>query len=133
MTTNTIYELVTRAIQGNIAEPWTVVQLTIQYLASSQDVEFEGTYLDASGEAQPLSTEFSDDVTEAVQTLFALRDNEGLPRSNRLAITLSAQGRLAADYSWDQEIQDEDDHFSNGGTVKEWIKIREAKYGSSPE
>ena len=133
MTTNTIYELITGAIQENITEPWTVVQLTIQYLSSSQDVEFEGTYLDASGEAQQLQTEFSDEVTEAVQALFAIRNDEGLPRANRLAITLSAQGRLATDYSWDQEIQDEDDHFSKGGTVKEWIKIREAKYGTSSE
>jgi hypothetical protein len=133
MTTNDIYELVTRAIQENITEPWTVAQLTVQYLTSSQDVEFEGTYLDASGEAQQLSTEFPDDVTEAVQALFANRSSEGQPRSNRLAITVSAQGRLAADYSWDQEIQDEDDHFSNGGTVKEWIRIREARYGSTPE
>lgn len=133
MGTEAIYDLLISAVGEAITEPWTIAELTIHYLMSSQDVEFSGTYLDASGEAQVLSTEFSDEVVEAVQLLFASRATDGNPRSNCLELTISTLGRFTTDYSWDQEIQDEDDHFSKGGTVKEWVAFRTEKYGPLPE
>ncbi len=133
MRTETIYELLATAVNEVITEPWTIAELTIRYLASSNEAECEGTYLDASGEAQVLSTEFPDEVIEVLPALFTNRAEEGNPPANSLQMTLSAQGRFAVDYEWDQEIQDEDDHFTKGGTVKEWIQIRKEKYGYSPE
>ncbi|MFD2572804.1 hypothetical protein ACFSUS_19340 [Spirosoma soli] len=133
MNADTIYTLLATAIEEVIAEPWTIAQLNVYYLASGHEVEFEGTYLDSTGEARQLPTEFSIEIVEAVQQLFTIRDSEGKPRANSLAFTISAQGRSSAEFTWDQEIQDEDDHFMNGGTVKEWIKIRNDKYGSSSE
>ena len=133
MKTDTIYELLTTAIEEANPEPWTIAQLNIQYLVSSQEAECSGTYLDATGEAQVLSTEFPDEVIDGLPALFTNRANDGHSPANRLQLTVSPQGRFTADYSWDQEIQDEDEHFMKGGTVKEWIQIRKEKYGSSPE
>ncbi len=134
MKTETIYELLTAAIPEAITEPWTIAELNIQYLVSSREAECDGTYLDASGEVQVLSTEeLPDEVIEALPELFINRENDGHPPANSLQMTLSFQGRYAVDYEWDQEIQDEDEHFSKGGTVKEWIQIRKEKYGYIPE
>lgn len=133
MRTETILDLLTAAVHEVITEPWTIAELNIRYLQSSHEAECDGTYLDASGEVQVLSTEFPDEVIEALPALFTNRASEGNPPANSLQITISAQGRFAVDYEWDQEIQDEDDHFTSGGTVKEWIKIRTEKYGHVPE
>lgn len=133
MTTNEIYDVLTDAISSVITDEWTIAQLTIQFLSDGQDVEFEGTYLTPSGEAEPLTAEFPDELIEAVQELYVQRKQEGQPKFNRLQIDLTAQGKFSTDFSWDQEIQDEDDHFSNGGTAREWMTIREAKYGPIEE
>ncbi|MFD2935963.1 hypothetical protein [Spirosoma flavum] len=133
MRTETIYELLTTAIHEVITEPWTIAELNIQYLVSSKEAECDGTYLDASGEVQILSTEFPDEVIEALPELFTNRANEGQSPANSLQITISFEGRIAVDYDWDQELQDEDEHFIKGGTVKEWVQIRKEKYGLSPE
>ncbi|SOD94733.1 hypothetical protein [Spirosoma fluviale] len=133
MKTELIYELVATAMQELITEPWTIAELNIRYLASSHEAECDGTYLDASGEAQVLSTDFPDEVLEALPFLFVNRTNDGNPPTNSVQMTVSAQGRFAVDYEWDQEIEDEDEHFSKGGTVKEWLKIRQEKYGYTPE
>ncbi|GAB3741150.1 hypothetical protein [Spirosoma lituiforme] len=133
MRTEAIYELLTRAVHDVITEPWTIAELNIRYLASTNEAECDGTYLDASGEAQVLSTEFPDELLEALPELFTNRANEGNPSANSIQMTISAQSRFAVDYEWDQEIQDEDDHFTQGGTVKDWLRIRKEKYGTSPE
>lgn len=133
MRTEAIYELLTRAVNEIITEPWTIAELNIRYLVSTNEAECDGTYLDASGEAQVLSTEFPDELIEVLPELFTNRAGEGNPPANSVQMTISAQGRFAADYEWDQEIQDEDDHFTKGGTVKEWLKIQKEKYGHSPE
>ncbi|AKD53782.1 hypothetical protein [Spirosoma radiotolerans] len=133
MKTEAIYELLTRAVHEIITEPWTIAELNIRYLVSTNEAECDGTYLDASGEAQVLSTEFPDELIDVLPELFTNRASEGNPPANSIQLTVSAQGRFAADYEWDQEIQDEDDHFTKGGTVKEWLKIRKEKYGTSPE
>ena len=133
MTTNEIYDILTDAISSVIPDEWTIARLTIQFLSDGQEIEFDGIYLIPSGEVEPLSADFPDEVTEAVQELYVQSKNEGQPRFNRLQVDLTAQGKLTADFSWDQEIQDEDDHFSQGGTAREWIAIREAKYGPTDE
>ncbi|QMW03633.1 hypothetical protein [Spirosoma foliorum] len=129
MTTNEIYDVLTDGISSIITDEWTIVRLNVQILSDGQDIEFEGTYLTPAGEAEPLSTDFPDELVEAVQELYLHRKTEGLPPANRLQIDLTAQGQFSTEFSWDQEIQDEDDHFSKGGTAREWITIREAKYG----
>lgn len=133
MKTETIYELLATAIQELITETWTIAELNIRYLVSSHEAECDGTYLDATGDVQVLSTDFPDEVIDVLPFLFVNRANDGNPPANSLQMTISAQGRFAVDYEWDQEIQDEDDHFSKGGTVKEWLKIRQEKYGYTPE
>ncbi|GAB2519038.1 hypothetical protein [Spirosoma aerophilum] len=133
MKTETIYELLATSIHDLITEPWTIAELNIRYLVSSNEAECDGTYLDGAGEAQVLSTEFPDEVVEVLPFLFVNRADAGEPAANSIQMTLSAQGRFAVDYEWDQEIQDEDDHFTKGGTVKEWLAIRKEKYGYSPE
>jgi hypothetical protein len=129
MTTNDIYNILTDAISSVIPNEWTIARLNIQMLTDGQDIEFDGTYLTPEGEAEPLTTEFPEEVTEAVQALYIMRKNEGEPRANRLQIDLTVQGKFMTEFSWDQELQDEDDHFSAGGTAREWMAIREAKYG----
>lgn len=133
MTTNEIYDVLTDGISAIIPDDWTIVRLNAQFLSGGQEVELDGTYLTPAGEAEPLSTDFPDEVVEAVQELYLHRKNGGHPRANRLQIDLTAQGKFTADFSWDQEIQDEDDHFTNGGTAREWIEIRKARYGSTDE
>ncbi|MVM38294.1 hypothetical protein GO730_13110 [Spirosoma sp. HMF3257] len=129
MTTNEIYDVLTDAISTMIPDEWTIVRLNVQFLSDGLEVEFDGFYLTPTGEDQPLSTDFPDEMVEAVQELYLHRTNEGQARANRLQIDLTAQGQFTSEFSWDQEIQDEDDHFSKGGTAREWIAIREAKYG----
>ncbi|GAB3509256.1 hypothetical protein GCM10027341_46040 [Spirosoma knui] len=133
MTQNDIYNVLTDAISSVIPNEWTIARLNVQMLSDGQDIEFEGTYLTPEGDAEPLSTEFPDEVTEAVQALYVLRKNEGHPQANHLQINLTVQGKFTTDFSWDQELQDEDDHFSAGGTAREWMAIREAKYGPIEE
>lgn len=133
MTTNEIYDVLTDAISAAIPDEWTIARLNVQMLTDGQDIEFDGTYLTASGEPEPLITDFPDEVIEAVQELYLLRKNEGHPRANLLRVDLTVQGQFTTDYSWDQELQDEDDHFSAGGTAREWMTIREAKYGPTDE
>ncbi|MBD2702160.1 hypothetical protein IC229_16025 [Spirosoma sp. BT702] len=133
MTTNEIYDVLTDAISSVIPGDWTIARLNVSFFSDGQEIEFDGTYLNPEGEAEPLTTDFPDEVTEAVQRLYAHRTQEGHPRANQLQIDLTVDGRFTTDFSWDQEIQDEDEHFSNGGTAREWIAIREAKYGTKPE
>lgn len=133
MTTNEIYDVLTDAISAIIPDDWTIVRLNVQFLSDGQEVELDGTYLTPAGEVEPLSTDFPDEMLGAVQELYQHRKAEGHPRANRLQIDLTAQGNFTTDFSWDQEIQDEDDHFSKGGTAREWMAIRKAKYGSDDE
>lgn len=133
MTTNEIYDVLTDAISSIIPDEWTIVRLNVQFLSDGLEVEFDGFYLTPTGEDEPLSTDFPDEMIEAVQELYLHRKNEGLPPANRLQIDLTPQGKFTADFSWDQEIQDEEDHFNKGGTAREWIAIREAKYGPIDE
>jgi hypothetical protein len=133
MTTNEIYDVLTDAISAIIPDEWTITRLNVQFLSDGQEIEMDGTYLTPAGELEPLSTDFPDEMLEAVQELYVQRKNEGHPRANRLQIDLTAQGKFTTDFSWDQEIQDEEEHFSNGGTAREWIAIREAKYGSAED
>ena len=132
MTTNAIYDLLIDSVMENITGEWTIARLNVQFLANGQDIEFVGTYLDPAGEVHPLSTDFADDLTEAMQELYQARKKESLPRANQLQIDLTTAGKYTVEYRWDQEIQDEDDHFSNGGTAREWQVIRTAKYGTDP-
>jgi hypothetical protein len=125
----TVYDLLIDAMEEHLPTGWTIARLTVQFLTNGEDVEFAGTYLDQQGEPQPLTTDFADDVTDAVQRLYASRKAEGQPRANTFQLDLTAAGQYTTTYGWDQEIQDEDDHFSNGGTARDWKAIREAKYG----
>lgn len=129
MAKNEIYDVLTDAISSAIPDEWTIARLTVQFLSDGQEVEFEGIYLTPTGEAEPLPTDFPDEVTEAVQELYLHRKTTGQPRFNRLQIDLTVEGKFSTDFSWDQEIQDEEEHFSQGGTAQEWMVIREAKYG----
>ena len=133
MTTNEIYNVLTDAISTIIPDEWTIVRLNVQFLENGQEVEFDGTYLTPTGELDQLSTDFPDEMIEAVQELYQHRKTEGLPRANRLQIDLTAQGKFTTDFSWDQEIQDEEDHFTKGGTAREWMAIRKEKYGTDDE
>lgn len=133
MKPNAIFDLLIDAMEEHLPTGWTIARLNIQFLTNGQDVEFSGTYLDQTGEPQPLTTDFPDEVTEAVQTLYQLRKTDGQPRANTIQLDLTAAGQYSTVYSWDQEIQDEDDHFSNGGTAREWQAIRNAKYGPIAE
>ena len=132
MTLNTIYDLIIDAMDEHLPPGWTIARLTVQFVTDGQDVEFEGTYLDASGEEQPLTTDFPDETVEATQQLYVIRKRDGLPRANRLQFDYAATGQYSTTFSWDQEIQDEDDHFSKGGTAREWQAIRDANYGPRP-
>ena len=133
MTVNEIYDVLTDAISRAIPDAWTIARLNVQMLTDGGDIEFDGTYLTTTGEVEPLTTDFPDEVIEAVQELYVLRKTEGQPRANLLQIDLTVQGQFTTEYSWDQELQDEDDHFSAGGTARGWIAIREAKYGPIDE
>ncbi len=133
MTTDDIYNVLTDAVSTVIPTDWTIAQLDVRLLTDGQDIECEGTYLTAAGEAEQLPTDWPIEVTEAIQTLYVLHKDDGNDRANRLQITLTAQGQVKAEFSWDQELQDEDDHFSNGGTAREWLAIREAKYGPADD
>ncbi|GAB4028134.1 hypothetical protein [Spirosoma koreense] len=133
MTTNEIYDVLTDAISSVIPDDWTIARLTIQFLSDGREIEFYGTYLTPTGDAEPLTTEFPEEVTEAVQALYLSRQTEGQPRFNQLQIDLTEQGKFTTDFSWDQEIQDEDEHFSKGGTAREWMEIRKARYGATDE
>jgi hypothetical protein len=121
MTTNEIYDVLTDAISSIIPDEWTIVRLNVQFLSDGLEVEFDGFYLTPTGEDEPLSTDFPDEM------------DEGLPPANRLQIDLTPQGKFTTDFSWDQEIQDEEEHFNKGGTAREWMAIREAKYGPIDE
>ena len=133
MTTNELYDALTDAISAIIPDEWTIVRLNAQFLSDGQEVELDGTYLTPANEPEVLSTDFPDEVIEAIQELHQQRKTAGEPRTNRLQIDLTAQGQFTADFSWDQEIQDEDDHFSKGGTANQWTAIRKEKYGSADE
>ncbi|WP_229364537.1 hypothetical protein [Fibrella aestuarina] len=134
MTTNTIYTLLIDAATEQIQGDWTICRLTVHFLSDpanhATDIEFAGTYLDPTGEDHPLTTDFADEVTEAMQQLYQNRKRDGHPRANVLQVDFSPSGQFTTAYSWDQEMQDEDEHFSNGGTAKEWEAIRAAKYGN---
>ncbi|GAB4010805.1 hypothetical protein GCM10028808_22700 [Spirosoma migulaei] len=133
MTTNEIYDVLTDAISSIIPDEWAIVRLNVQFLSDGLEVEFDGFYLTPTGDEEPLSTDFPDEMIEAVQELYLIRKNEGLPPANRLQIDLTPQGKFTTDFSWDQEIQDEEEHFNKGGTAREWMAIREAKYGPIEE
>lgn len=129
MTTDDIYNLLTDAISAVITTDWTIVQLNVQFLGDGLDIECDGTYLTPAGAVEPIFAEFPEDLVEALQKLYIHRKDKGYPPANLLQINLTAQGQFTTDFSWDQEIQDEDEHFSKGGTAREWMAIREARYG----
>ena len=129
MTTNEIYDVLTDAISAIIPDEWTIVRLNAQFLSDGLELELDGSYLTPTGELEVLSTDFPEEATEAVQELYLQRKTAGEPPANRLQIDLTAQGQFTVEFSWDQEIQDEEAHFAKGGTAKEWMVIREAKYG----
>ena len=131
MTTEEIYDLLAESINDVIPEKWAIARLNVQYLASGHETEFEGIYLTPAGEPMDLPSEFPMEAIEAIQELHTLRKEAAHPRWNRLHIDLTAKGDFAISFTWDQEIQDEDDHFMKGGTAQEWLKIRAEKYGSS--
>lgn len=133
MTTDEIYDLLADSINEIIPGAWSVARLNVQYLVSGHETEFEGVYLTASGEATPLPSDFPIEAIEAIPELYMIRQNAGYPRWNRLHIDVTATGDFAIDFTWDQEIQDEDDHFMAGGTAAAWEKIRVARYGASPD
>ncbi|MEZ0538912.1 hypothetical protein [Fibrella arboris] len=126
----TIHDLLIEAMEEHLPEGWTIARLNVHFLTNGTDVEFSGTYLDEQGEPQPLTTDFPDEVTEATQRLYQLRNSDAQPRANVLQLDLTAAGQYTTTYSWDQEIQDEDEHFSKGGTASDWQAIREARYGT---
>ncbi|GAB3563216.1 hypothetical protein GCM10027578_06510 [Spirosoma luteolum] len=129
MTTEDIYIILTDAISSVIPDEWTIARLNVQFLDGGQDIEFDGTYLTPDGEPEIMPTEFPDEVIGAVRALYLLHSQSGAPAANQLQFDLASTGQFTADFSWDQEMQDEDEHFSKGGTVSEWITIRNAKYG----
>lgn len=129
MTTNEIYDTLVDTISALVTDEWTIVRLNAQLLLDGQEVEFYGTYLTPAGDVEVLSTDFPDEMTEAVQELYQQHRSAGQPPANQLQIDITAQGQISADFSWDQEVADEDEHFSKGGTAREWMAIREAKYG----
>jgi hypothetical protein len=129
MTTEDIYNVLTDAISSVIPDEWLIARLNVQILSDGDDIEFDGTYLTPSDELKPLMTDFPDEVTDVVKALYLLRKKAGEPQANCLQINLSAQGKFTTEFSWDQELQDEDDFFSAGGSAREWMAIREAKYG----
>ena len=133
MTVNEIYDVLTDAISAAIPNEWTIARLEIQFLTDGHEIEFNGTYLTPEQEVEPLPVDFPDEVVDAVRELYQHRKSEGHPPANLLQIDVTTQGNFTTEFSWDQEIQDEDEHFSKGGTAKEWIVIREAKYGSADE
>lgn len=125
--------MLAEAVNELIPETWSVARLNVQYLVSGHETEFEGVYLTPVGEAMPLPSDFPIEAVEAIQELHTIRKNDGQPHWNRLHIDLSGKGDFAISFTWDQEIQDEDDHFMNGGTVAEWSRIRAEKYGSASD
>ena len=131
MKTNAAYTLLIDAMEEHLPDGWTSARLNVLFLASGGEVEFSGTYLDANGDEQPLTTDFADEVTEAMQQLYAVRKRDGQPRANMLQFDLTAAGQYSTAYRWDQEMQDEEDHFSKGGTAREWQEIRAANYGDA--
>lgn len=133
MTTDEIYDLLAEAINEVVPDAWTMARLNVQYLVSGHETEFEGVYLTPSGNALPLPSDFPVEAIEAIQELNTIRQREGHPRWNRLHIDLSAKGDFNINFTWDQEIQDEDEHFMKGGTVAAWAKIRAERYGLTPE
>ena len=130
MTTDEIYDLLAESINEVIPEGWAIARLNVQYLVSGHETEFEGVYLTPSGDAKALPSEFPIEAIEAIQELYTIRINAGHPRWNRLHIDLSAKGDFSINFTWDQEIQDEDEHFMKGGTAQEWLKIRTERYGN---
>lgn len=128
-----IYDLLVDAVMEANTDKWTIARLNVQFLADGEDVEFYGNYLDEAGESQVLSTDFPGEVTEAMQQLYKQRETNGDTRANQLQMDLTSDGRFTTAFDWDQELQDEDEHFANGGTVKTWQAIREAKYGVDPD
>lgn len=133
MELNAIYDLMIDAVMEANTDKWTIARLNVQFIADGEDVEFYGTYLDEAGEPQTLSTDFSDELTEAMQQLYKQRETNGEPRANQLQMDITSDGRYTTAYSWDQELQDEDEHFANGGTAQAWQAIRQAKYGVEPD
>ncbi|MBO0938338.1 hypothetical protein J2I47_17435 [Fibrella sp. HMF5335] len=133
MTQTELYDQLIAAVTDNLTSPWTICRLNGRYLDNGQDVEFDGLYLTPDGDEKPLSTDFHEDVAEAVVALYELRKMQGQPRANVLQLDLSAQGKYTVQFSWDQEMQDEEDHFNKGGTAREWQAIREAKYGAEQQ
>ena len=128
-----VYDLLIDAVMEANTNTWTIARLNIQFLADGEDVEFYGSYLDEAGEPQVLSTDFSHEVTEALQRLYKQRETNGDAPANQLEMDLTSDGRFTTAFSWDQELQDEDEHFANGGTVQAWQAIRAAKYGVEPD
>jgi|GEM_PF-2048302 len=128
-----IYDLLVDAVMEANTNTWAIARLNVQFLADGEDVEFYGSYLDEAGEPQVLSTDFSAEVTEALQRLYKQRETNGDARANQLQMDLTSDGRYTTAFDWDQELQDEDEHFANGGTVQAWQAIRTAKYGVEPD
>ncbi|KAB7733234.1 hypothetical protein F5984_04710 [Rudanella paleaurantiibacter] len=129
MTHNDIFNVLTDAISSAIRDEWLIARLNVQILTDGTDIEFDGTYLTATNELKVLDTDFPDEVTDVVRALYLLRKNANEPRANRLQIDLTAQGKFKAEFSWDQELQDEDDFFAAGGSARDWVALRDAKYG----
>ena len=127
------YDLLIDAVMEANTDKWTIARLNVQFLADGEDVEFYGTCLNEAGEPQVLSTDFSGEVTEAMQRLYKQREANGDPRANQLQMDLTSDGRYTTAFDWDQELQDEDEHFANGGTAQAWQAIRAAKYGIEPD
>lgn len=132
MSPGTIYTLLVDAMEANLPTGWTIARLNVQFTDQGADAEFSGTYLDAGGGVQPLTTDFPDEVVEAVPTLYTARTRTGQPRANHLQLDLTAAGQYTTAYHWDQELEDEEAHFANGGTARNWQAIRLAKYGPLP-
>ena len=133
MTPGTIYPLLIEAMEANLPTGWTIARLQVQFVSNGSEAEFSGTYLDANGTVQPLSTDFPDEVAEAVPQLYAHRHRMGLSRANTLQLDLTAAGHYTTAYHWEQELEDEEAHFGHGGTAREWQAIRLAKYGPLPD
>ncbi len=128
-----LYNLITETISAVMTEEWALIQLNVQFLGEGVDIECDGIYLTPMQDVEPLIIDYPEEVIEALQKLYLLNKEETGERANLLQIHLTNQGQFKSEFSWDQELQDEDEHFSKGGTAREWMEIRKAKYGSPDE
>lgn len=110
MTDAEIYQLLSKRIADSITENWEKAIANLTRVHKS--VGFSGKYFNVDGTENNLETNFDFFDGSAIHELYSITTEGGKSKWNKLVFTLFHSGKFETEFIWDQEYQDEIDHWN---------------------